>query len=161
MARLVTSVRIAQSGHGAFVQAWNTFASQSLVYLNDPGCGQFLAGVVLLLTSSLPLILRSTRCEEGVCGLLGSAGQGVTNIASGQLELRLAWSGILGSKSYGGIARSETCSVMCRSCWVRRSALPTSICTSFHVTDDGHWLPESMWRALCCGVVQAGNASVV
>eukprot|EP00983_Pelagomonas_calceolata_P073463 1152148-Pelagomonas_calceolata.AAC.1 len=34
-----------------------------------------LAGVVLL-TSSLRLILRSTRCEEGVGGLFGLAGQG-------------------------------------------------------------------------------------
>eukprot|EP00983_Pelagomonas_calceolata_P067019 1149319-Pelagomonas_calceolata.AAC.1 len=49
-----------------------------------------LAGVVLLLITSLRLILRSTRCEEGVCGLLGVAGQGVTKIASGRLEVRLA-----------------------------------------------------------------------
>eukprot|EP00983_Pelagomonas_calceolata_P034153 1069742-Pelagomonas_calceolata.AAC.1 len=48
-----------------------------------------LAGVVLLLTSSLRLILRSTQCEGGVDGLFGLAGQGVTMIASGQLELRL------------------------------------------------------------------------
>eukprot|EP00983_Pelagomonas_calceolata_P128722 1161540-Pelagomonas_calceolata.AAC.2 len=46
-----------------------------------------LAGVVLLLTSSLRLILWSAQCEEGVGGLFGLAGQGVTNIASGQLEV--------------------------------------------------------------------------
>eukprot|EP00983_Pelagomonas_calceolata_P094750 1157921-Pelagomonas_calceolata.AAC.7 len=48
-----------------------------------------LAGVVLLLTSSLRLILRSTRCEEGVGGLFGLSGQGATKIASGRLELPL------------------------------------------------------------------------
>eukprot|EP00983_Pelagomonas_calceolata_P066350 1148990-Pelagomonas_calceolata.AAC.4 len=45
-----------------------------------------LAGVVLLLTSSLRLILRSTQCEGGVGDLFGLAGQGVTKIASGRLE---------------------------------------------------------------------------
>eukprot|EP00983_Pelagomonas_calceolata_P123658 1161030-Pelagomonas_calceolata.AAC.7 len=44
-------------------------------------------GVVLLLTSSKPLILRSTQCEGGLGGLLRLAGQGVTKIASGRLEV--------------------------------------------------------------------------
>eukprot|EP00983_Pelagomonas_calceolata_P031986 1003626-Pelagomonas_calceolata.AAC.1 len=48
-----------------------------------------LAGVVLLLTSSLRLILQTTRCEGGVGGIFGLAGQEVTKIASGQLEVRL------------------------------------------------------------------------
>eukprot|EP00983_Pelagomonas_calceolata_P031020 973993-Pelagomonas_calceolata.AAC.1 len=75
------------------------------------------------------------------------------------LELRLAQSRILGSKRQGSITRVEACSGACRSCWARRSALPTFTCTrfdekvlanhflchsagnvmtlTFHVTDDG------------------------
>eukprot|EP00983_Pelagomonas_calceolata_P016579 523439-Pelagomonas_calceolata.AAC.1 len=45
-----------------------------------------LAGVVLLLISSLRLILRSSRCEGGVGGPFKLAGQGVTKIALGRLE---------------------------------------------------------------------------
>eukprot|EP00983_Pelagomonas_calceolata_P098360 1158339-Pelagomonas_calceolata.AAC.2 len=45
---------------------------------------------VLLLTSSIPLILRTTRCEGEVGGLFGFTGQEVTKIASGRLELLLA-----------------------------------------------------------------------
>eukprot|EP00983_Pelagomonas_calceolata_P004622 150131-Pelagomonas_calceolata.AAC.1 len=45
-----------------------------------------LVGVVLLLTFSLPLILRSAQFEGGVGGPFGLAGQGVTKIASGWLE---------------------------------------------------------------------------
>eukprot|EP00983_Pelagomonas_calceolata_P119170 1160574-Pelagomonas_calceolata.AAC.1 len=48
-----------------------------------------LARVVLLLTSSLRLILRSTQCGGGVGGLFGLAGQGVTKIASGRHVLLL------------------------------------------------------------------------
>eukprot|EP00983_Pelagomonas_calceolata_P094431 1157890-Pelagomonas_calceolata.AAC.8 len=40
--------------------------------------------------SSFRPILRSTRCEEGEGSLLGFAGQGVTKIAPGRLEVRLA-----------------------------------------------------------------------
>eukprot|EP00983_Pelagomonas_calceolata_P118261 1160490-Pelagomonas_calceolata.AAC.6 len=40
-----------------------------------------LAGAVLLLSSSIRLILWSTRCEGEVGGLFGSAGQGVTKVA--------------------------------------------------------------------------------
>eukprot|EP00983_Pelagomonas_calceolata_P084007 1156274-Pelagomonas_calceolata.AAC.4 len=61
-----------------------------------------LAGVVLLLASSLPLTIRSTRCEGELSGLFGFVGQGVTKTASGRLELRPAPSEILGSKRYGG-----------------------------------------------------------
>eukprot|EP00983_Pelagomonas_calceolata_P081715 1155665-Pelagomonas_calceolata.AAC.5 len=56
-----------------------------------PGC--CLAGVVLLLTSSLPLILLNTWCEryeQGVCGQFGLERLGVTKIALGRLELHLA-----------------------------------------------------------------------
>eukprot|EP00983_Pelagomonas_calceolata_P003029 100214-Pelagomonas_calceolata.AAC.2 len=49
-----------------------------------------LAGVVLLLISSLRLILRSNQCEGEVGGIFEVAGQGVTKIASGRLELRQA-----------------------------------------------------------------------
>eukprot|EP00983_Pelagomonas_calceolata_P077560 1153918-Pelagomonas_calceolata.AAC.2 len=45
-----------------------------------------MAVVVLLLISSLRLILQSTRFEGEEGGILGLAGQGVTKIASGQLE---------------------------------------------------------------------------
>eukprot|EP00983_Pelagomonas_calceolata_P091042 1157493-Pelagomonas_calceolata.AAC.9 len=49
-----------------------------------------LAGVMLLFESLLILILLSTRCEGEAHGPFGLAGQGVTKIASGRLELRLA-----------------------------------------------------------------------
>eukprot|EP00983_Pelagomonas_calceolata_P037240 1136251-Pelagomonas_calceolata.AAC.1 len=41
-----------------------------------------MAGVVLLLLSPLPHILRITRCEGQVRGLFGLVGQGLTKIAA-------------------------------------------------------------------------------
>eukprot|EP00983_Pelagomonas_calceolata_P074508 1152584-Pelagomonas_calceolata.AAC.2 len=72
---------IAQNGNGAFLQIWWFWT------FNSWSCP---VGVVLLLTSSFPLILQSTRCEGEVGGLIGLAGHGVSKVASGRLELHLA-----------------------------------------------------------------------
>eukprot|EP00983_Pelagomonas_calceolata_P048364 1141022-Pelagomonas_calceolata.AAC.8 len=64
----------AQFGYGAFGCS-----------IHEVQLASCLAGVVLFLTTSLRLILRSTPCERGVGGLFGIAGQGVTKIALGRL----------------------------------------------------------------------------
>eukprot|EP00983_Pelagomonas_calceolata_P005434 177006-Pelagomonas_calceolata.AAC.1 len=73
------------AGHQAFYlrSIWFLLSSWRFWMFNSWSC---LAGVVLLFTNSLRLILRCTRCEEGGGGLFGLAGQGVTKIAQ---EMRL------------------------------------------------------------------------